>query len=101
VLPYRRGTNSGVTSTVLALRRCLIVSDIGMFRSHPLIPKGSFFRSEDSADLRDRLTEFASGQRHAPAGEEWERRRADYEATFAAEVKIVFADAFADLREDG
>jgi glycosyltransferase involved in cell wall biosynthesis len=94
VLPYRRGTNSGVTSTVLALRRCLIVSDIPMFRHHPLIPTGSFFCSGDSGDLCARLAEFARGRRNAPEGDEWERLRAEYEARFSEEIKATFADAF-------
>jgi glycosyltransferase involved in cell wall biosynthesis len=94
VLPYRRGTNSGVTSTVLALRRCLIVSDIPMFRHHPLIPTGSFFRSGDSGDLCARLIEFTRGRRNAPEGAEWERLRAEYEAKFSEEIKTAFADAF-------
>lgn len=96
VLPYRRGTNSGVTSTVLALRRSLIVSDIPMFRNHPLIPEGSFFRSGDSADLYERLMDFASGRLLGPQGEEWERRRATYESAVVRGVQTVFVDAFED-----
>lgn len=95
VLPYRRGTNSGVTSTILSLRRSLIVSDIPMFWNHPLIPQGSYFREGDSDDLCARLTEFTRGRRHPPAGEAWERRRAAYEAELNEQVKSVFADAFA------
>lgn len=94
VLPYRRGTNSGVTSTILSLRRSLIVSDIPMFRSHPLIPEGCYFREGDSEDLCARLIEFARGKRHPPAGDAWEARRAAYEAALQERVKKVFADAF-------
>src|SRR5882672_8548600 len=58
VLPYQRGTNSAVVSTVLSLRKNMIVSDIDMFNNNPLIPSQSFFRRNSSEHLVERLTYF-------------------------------------------
>jgi len=93
VLPYVRGTNSAVVSTVLALRRNLIVSDIGMFKNNPLIPAESFFRCNDSGSLVERLAHFASltesDQLSLNGGRE--QRFAVYEAVFRREVNEVFS----------
>lgn len=42
VLPYLRGTNSGIPSSVIAMGTNLIVSDIAMFKTNQLIEENSF-----------------------------------------------------------
>lgn len=59
VLPYIRGTNSGIPPVVLALERDLIVSDIEMFRNNSLIASDCFFKAGDSAELSKKMLEYA------------------------------------------
>lgn len=44
VLPYLRGTNSGIASTVVSLGTDLIVSDIAMFKNNCLIGPDAFLK---------------------------------------------------------
>jgi len=91
VLPYVRGTNSAVLSTVLAARKNMIVTDIPMFRCNPLIPPESFFACNDVESLVERLAHFSAlgqdGQVLLTA--EAEERFARYEDGFAKEVNAV------------
>lgn len=91
VLPYLRGTNSAVVSTVLSQRKNLIVSDIAMFRNNPLIPPESFFRSNDSRSLAERLMYFCDLGRDGQLllNAEMERRFTRYEALFREQVNAV------------
>lgn len=57
VLPYIRGTNSGIPSSVLSLNTDIIVSDIPMFKNNEIIPDGSYFKSEDSQSLYNVMKE--------------------------------------------
>lgn len=58
VLPYLRGTNSGIPSSVIAMGTNLIVSDIAMFKTNQLIEENSFFKSADSEALVQKMEEF-------------------------------------------
>ena len=51
VLPYLRGTNSGIPSSVYSMGTDLIVSDIPMFRNNPLINEDAFFECGNSKSL--------------------------------------------------
>jgi len=51
VLPYKRGTNSGIPSSVISLGTLLITSDIEMFRNNSLINDSYLFRSDNEIDL--------------------------------------------------
>lgn len=51
VLPYLRGTNSGIASTVVSLGTDLIVSDIAMFKNNCLIGPDAFFKNNDPVSL--------------------------------------------------
>lgn len=53
ILPYIRGTNSGIPSTVLSLNTRLITSDIEMFVNNEIIDKKYVFRSEDVNFLKN------------------------------------------------
>jgi glycosyltransferase involved in cell wall biosynthesis len=91
VLPYLRGTNSAVVSTVLAARKNLIVSDIPMFRNNPLIPVESFFTSNNSESLTERLAHFCDlgHEQQLLVDAEIERRFARYEEIFHEQVNAV------------
>ncbi len=94
VLPYLRGTNSGVVMTVIGLRRNLIVSDIEMFRNNPLIPPQSFFRQGDSASLEERLAHFSSLDSNAQAlASDAEHRSEAYQREFRSALNSVFGHA--------
>lgn len=60
VLPYLRGTNSGIPSSVCSLGTNLIVSDIPMFKNNLLINKESYFKCNDSDSLFERMNYFYS-----------------------------------------
>jgi glycosyltransferase involved in cell wall biosynthesis len=92
VLPYSRGTNSAVVSTVLFLRKNLIVSDIGMFAANPLIPKQSFFARNDPESLTRRLMYFhdLSETTNLLRGTDAEQRFEAYEKEFDKAVNSVF-----------
>jgi len=91
VLPYLRGTNSAVVSTVLAARKNLIVSDIPMFKSNPLIPPNSFFVCNDADSLVQRLEYFCGlGQEHQRELDvEVDRLFARYDEVFREQVNAV------------
>lgn len=57
VLPYTKGTNSGVVSTVLSLGTNVITSDITMFRENSLLNKELMFKSGDPLSLANILIE--------------------------------------------
>ncbi len=56
VFPYLQGANSGVISTVLSLGKDVIVSDIPMFLSSPLIDADDTFERLNKASLIEALT---------------------------------------------
>lgn len=47
ILPYIKGTNSGIISTVLSLGANVITSDIPMFLNNPLVSQEDMFKVED------------------------------------------------------
>ena len=55
VLPYKRGTNSGIPGTCLSLGTDLICSDIPMFRCNPLLFEANFFEANSSQSIADKL----------------------------------------------
>lgn len=55
ILPYTRGTNSGIISTVLSLGTKVITSDISMFQNNPLVSKADMFKTGDSKSLSELL----------------------------------------------
>jgi glycosyltransferase involved in cell wall biosynthesis len=92
ILPYVRGTNSAVVSSVLALRRNVIVSDIEMFKNNPLIPSESFFPSEDCNALAGRIAYFfdLGRERQLLASPRSDRRFRAYDRVFNRRVNALF-----------
>ena len=58
ILPYLRGTNSGIPSSVYSLGSDFIVSDIPMFKNNPLIGKESYFECGNSNSLFEKMCSF-------------------------------------------
>lgn len=57
LLPYIKGTNSGIISTVLSLGANVITSDLPMFKENPLVVEDCMFRTGDKKSLVDKLQE--------------------------------------------
>jgi glycosyltransferase involved in cell wall biosynthesis len=95
VLPYSRGTNSAVVSTVLAAGKNLVVSDIPMFRNNPLIPLESFFVCDDAESLAERLAQVCDlgPDQQRQIDIEGDRRLSRYEAAFRERVNAVLDPA--------
>ena len=95
VLPYSRGTNSAVVSTVLAAGKNLVVSDIPMFKDNPLIQPESFFACDDAESLAGRLAYFCDlgPEQQRQLAIERDRRMPLYEAAFREQVNAVLDPA--------
>lgn len=55
VLPYKRGTNSGIPTQIISTGTLVLTSDIPMFKNNSIILKDFLFRSEDYNDLSSKL----------------------------------------------
>jgi len=55
ILPYTRGTNSGVVSTLVTLDVAVITSDLEMFQSNPLLDKRFQFENGNPQSLLDKM----------------------------------------------
>ena len=58
ILPYRRGTNSGIPSTALTLGTQVLCSDIEMFKNNALINPANLFGADSVQSLQDKLSEI-------------------------------------------
>lgn len=55
ILPYTKGTNSGIPSSVITLKTKLITSNIPMFHNNELIDKDFIFESENIPSLVEKM----------------------------------------------
>lgn len=60
VLPYSRGTNSGILSTVASLNKPVILSDIPLFEENSFFLKAYFFEKDNSDELAKVLSKAQS-----------------------------------------
>ena len=58
VMPYIRGTNSGIPSSIVSMNTVVLTSDIEMFRNNPFLSPETMFKSGDSTDLANKLEYF-------------------------------------------
>lgn len=68
VLPYTRGTNSGIPSSIISLGKTFITSDIDMFKNNELVPDELMFHANDYlslANLIQRIYELPLTEREA------------------------------------
>ena len=86
VLPYLKGTNSGIISTVLSLGANVITSDIPMFQDNPLVDKSNMFKSGDT----EALTKILSKMYHYQNMNDNESALSDYQERFNEEVLSVY-----------
>lgn len=86
ILPYLKGTNSGIISTVLSLGANVITSDIPMFQDNPLVEKESMFKSGDI----DSLVEILLQKYNCRNVEDNSKPLADYRDRFNKEVVTAY-----------
>ena len=78
VLPYIKGTNSGILSDVLSLGTEVIVSNISMFKNNSLIANEDMFISEDEADFLRMLEIKYKSERKTKSREIVENYRTEF-----------------------
>jgi glycosyltransferase involved in cell wall biosynthesis len=87
ILPYKRGTNSGIPGSVLSSGVRVICSDIPMFKNNALIPEDSFFATESPEALAEKMTEIVRADRQRGVVKaELEANVEKYNDRFKAEV---------------
>ena len=55
VLPYRRGTNSGIPSSIISMGTMILASNIEMFKNNQIISKDLLFNSGNASSLANKL----------------------------------------------
>lgn len=56
ILPYLKGTNSGILSTIISVNINIIASDIELFKDHFFINKNNIFQSGNQESLIEKLS---------------------------------------------
>ena len=87
IFPYKRGTNSGVLSTVLSLGTDVITSDIPMFSDNPLVKKENMFKTGDV----DSLIQLLDDKYHEKKIDDVHNTIVDYRRLFADETVNVYS----------
>jgi glycosyltransferase involved in cell wall biosynthesis len=91
VLPYKRGTNSGIPGSVLSLGVRVVCSDIPMFKNNTLIPENSFFETENPGAMAAKMLEMLQLDRQRGAVKaELEAEVREYEDQFKREVVSLY-----------
>lgn len=91
VLPYKRGTNSGIPGSVLSLGVNVVCSDIPMFKNNSIIPRNSFFEAGNSVALADKLVEKLNLAKDSPgAANELIETVEEYDNIFAQEIVSLY-----------
>lgn len=91
ILPYTKGTNSGIPSTVLTLGTKIITSDIDMFKDNEVIDKKYMFNSGDSNDLVSIINKLASSNDYS-----FEFIKS-YEGNFIVDINNIFMREIKDI----
>lgn len=58
VLPYTRGTNTGIPSSIISLNTLVLTSDIPMFKNNKLLCSKQLFEANNPIDLEKKLDFF-------------------------------------------
>ena len=87
ILPYTKGTNSGVVSTLITLNSNIITSDLEMFKSNTLLSKELMFESGNPHSLVEKM-ELIYANAVEPSGSAAEsvHNVDNYRRTFRQEV---------------
>lgn len=91
VLPYTKGTNSGIISTVLSLGANVITSDISMFQNNPLVSKDDMFIAGDSQSLAKLLEYKYSIKKTNSSRETLDGYRQRFAEELIAVYKLIFS----------
>lgn len=83
ILPYTRGTNSGVVSTLVTFNNDIITSDLDMFKSNSLLSQELMFECGNPQALVEKMEQVYTGQ--AKTNNALIRVK-DYKTTFRQEV---------------
>lgn len=90
VLPYLRGTNSGIPSSVYSLGTKLIASDIPMFKNNVLISKDALFECGNSDSLVEKLKSYYTSN----DGLNTTQKMIDYKLFFRNETCKLYSKLF-------
>ena len=92
ILPYTGGTNSGVFSTIVALNRPVITSDILLFKDSDFSIKELMFKSENISDLINILESVMENpiQTHKNFKKSIKEKLKKYKDDFKKELNITF-----------
>ena len=58
VMPYLRGTNSGIPSSIVSMGSCVVSSDIEMFKNSPFISTDAMFETDNPKSLALKFNEL-------------------------------------------
>jgi len=98
ILPYTRGTNSGIPSSIISLGTIPVCSDIPMFRNNDLLGEEDLFVAGDPVALSEKLidlSKLSSGQindRNLTLG----LRYSSYREEFVSAITNVYQEILAD-----
>lgn len=87
VLPYIKGTNSGILSTIISTPINIIASDIPLFKNHPLIDNQLIFESNNINSLLSQL-EKLYGNKYESTNRELQLEF--YKKNFIKELKEIY-----------
>ncbi|MBQ9204156.1 MAG: glycosyltransferase family 4 protein [Prevotella sp.] len=88
ILPYTKGTNSGVVSTLITLNGNIITSDLDMFRSNSLLSPELMFENGKPQSLQEKMELVYA---HKSLSSNNERNIKDYRNIFHQEVKRLYS----------
>lgn len=88
ILPYLKGTNSGIISTVLSLGADVVTSDISMFTDNPLVSRENMFKSGDA----DSLVKILKDKYDNQSPKDMEQLLCQYKENFYNEVLSAYKD---------
>lgn len=93
LLPYKRGTNSGIPGTVLSLGTKVVCSDIPMFKNNRLVPEHALFETENPEAMAKKMLDIMRLDReNGLTGAELEAEVAVYEDEFKREVVALYRE---------
>lgn len=94
VLPYKRGTNSGIPSSVISLNTLVLTSDIPMFSYNKLLSPPFLFKTDDPIALADKLSLIyqMTSEEHEQCLKENQTRYNDYKLKFSDKIITVYSN---------
>jgi glycosyltransferase involved in cell wall biosynthesis len=91
ILPYTKGTNSGVVFTLVTLTTNIITSDLEMFKSNKLLSKELMFESGNSQSLVEKMELIYTHSNESSASQQDENLNS-YKGIFRDEVIRLYSN---------